>query len=136
VGLSNLRALLPEPKRSAPARPGSESSCCDLQLFQQVLGEARATVESWGGQLVFVYLPGWERFGVRRVERWSAPVRAREQVLSLMRGMGVPVIDVTAAFRTHADPTSFFYFRGSHYNVGGARLAAETVLQGLGADRP
>jgi hypothetical protein len=99
----------------------------DLALFEQILVAARETTHAWGGQLYFVYLPAWARFG--------HPDRAdphRDQVLMLMNQLGIPVIDIAPIFATHSDPLVFFPSRRSgHYNEAGYQAVAETILRVL-----
>jgi hypothetical protein len=100
----------------------------NLDVFSQVLREAHSVVAAWGGQLVFVYLPGWEHYttAVSRGEQHH------DDVLAAVRRLGIRTIDVSAAFDRHADPVSLFPFRQPiHYNETGHRLVAEFVLAAI-----
>jgi hypothetical protein len=99
----------------------------ELDLFAQILFEARESISTWGGKLYFIYLPDWHRY--------AHPQRAekhRESVLQLAHTIGLEVIDIHHAFKAHNDPLALFPFRiYSHYNEEGHRLVAEAVLRAL-----
>jgi hypothetical protein len=101
-----------------------------LDLLAELLREAKATVDSWGGRLYLVYLPERERYvepRTARLDEWK-----RERVLSVARSRGVEIIDVHPAFQSTDDPLELFPFRRrGHYNEKGHRLVAETVLQSI-----
>ncbi len=97
-------------------------------LLSDTLEQARMAVSSWGGALYFVYLPSWDRYrnGPKAAER------EHTKVLSLVKALRIPVIDVQPAFQAQTDPLSLFPFRRSgHYNEQGNRVVAETILGSL-----
>jgi len=95
--------------------------------FEDVLRRAHTLVESWGGSLLFVYLPAWERFA----RPWE-PAAKRHRVLEAARSAGMQTLDLTLAFESHGDPLSFFPFqRWGHYNEAGHRLVADTLVDAL-----
>jgi len=99
----------------------------DMALFKSILMQAKSTVESWGGSLYFVYFPQWERYAS------SKPLKVnRKQVLEIVTGLQIPLIDLHSTLRSHTDPLSLFPFRlFGHYNADGNRLVAEAVLKQL-----
>ncbi len=100
----------------------------NLEVFREVLQRAQTQVAGWDGQLYFVYLPEWTRYTNYR----SLGELKREEVLNLVRGLGLPIIDIDPVFRAHGDPLSLFPFRGlGHYTEAGHRLVAEEVLRSL-----
>jgi hypothetical protein len=103
----------------------------NMELFRDVLRQARTRVERWGGQLVFVYLPDWDRYAGTTTPKAAK----RGEVIDTARSLGIPVIDtVDSAFLAHGDPLSLFPFRRpGHYNVAGHRVTAEAVLEALPA---
>jgi hypothetical protein len=114
--------------------PEAEAMLSDLhgptmELFREILGEAKNVSERWGGTLYFVYLPGWSHY----VNRTSVLEEKREDVLAMARELKIPVIDIHEAFQKHKDPLSLFPFRASgHYNEEGHRLVAQEVLAKIG----
>ena len=107
----------------------SAATEAELELFQTVLSQAKATVAGWGGKLYFVYLPAWQRYGNLQAAGKSA-VKYHDRVLSLVKKLGIPIIDVHPAFQAQNDPLSLFSFRRfGHYNAQGHRVVAEEVLR-------
>jgi hypothetical protein len=107
----------------------SEMGTFDAPLFRQILEVAKEAVETRGGRLVFVYLPGYPARAGDPGEELVEPPH-RRQVLTIAREVGLPVIDVWEAFRAQPDPVSLFPFRlPGHYTPEGYTLAAETILQ-------
>ncbi len=97
-------------------------------LLSDTLEQARTAASSWGGALYFVYLPSWDRYrnGPRVAER------EHTRVLSIVKALHIPVIDVQPAFQAQTDPLSLFPFRRSgHYTEQGNRVVAETILGSL-----
>jgi hypothetical protein len=98
----------------------------DLALLRDVLLSARDETRAWGGELVFVYLPAWERFDGRR------PNPHRTEILGLAEDLELPVVDLQEAFASHPDPLSLFPFRlRGHYTQEGYDLIAEAILRGV-----
>lgn len=99
----------------------------DLELFRQAVLTARDTVEFWGGDFYFVYLPAWGRF-----DNDSEADFYREEVLQMINDLEILTIDIYPIFKAHPDPLSLFPFREhNHYTAEGYQLVAETVLQFL-----
>jgi hypothetical protein len=105
--------------------------CCDLDAFDTILGEANRVVESWGGQLHFVYLPAALRYQRPMSRVLDDAMRARRRVFRTVRRHGIPIVDVNQAFNAAGDPARFFFGFRSHYNAEGYRVAAEAVVRYL-----
>jgi hypothetical protein len=105
--------------------------CCDLETFEAVLNEAKRNVESWGGRLHFVYLPAAPRYHRPMSAVLDETLRARARVLRIAHRVGLPVVDVHAAFQEEGNPGSFFVDARSHYNATGYEVAAEAVVKHL-----
>ena len=99
-----------------------------LDLYTRILQEATASVRAAGGQLLFLYLPEFGRYG----GRMSRGARAREAILTMVDAADVDLIDLDPEFRTTGDPESLFPFRlDGHYNEEGNRIVAEVVARAL-----
>jgi hypothetical protein len=106
---------------------GAPSSKEDLELFRSVLEESLRTVSSWGGEMYFVYLPTWERYRLPDLAS-----KDRENVLEIVNGMAISIVDIHLPFSRHPDPLSLFPSRRyAHYNSAGHRLVAEEVMMHL-----
>jgi hypothetical protein len=104
----------------------------EYALFGAVLERARTTVRAWGGTLRFVYLPaGTPRWHVTRAAEAAVTAESRARTLSLVRALGIPIIDVQAAFAARSDLGSLLACPECHYTVAGYRVAADAILAGL-----
>lgn len=109
-------------------RPRPASTRENLDLFEKVLSEAKTTVSGWGGTLVFIYLPQYERYTNPELVN-----KDRDRVLRIVRELNLPLIDLHHTFEAQADPLNLFPFRrNGHYNENGHRVVAEEVLKFLG----
>jgi len=107
----------------------------DMNLFRDILSKAKARVSAWGGNLQFVYLPSWSRFAEESPV--EVGVKSRMRILTILRTLGIPLIDICPAFSGHGDPLSLFPFRRpGHYNDDGHRVVAETVLSYISRPQP
>ncbi|HUF70631.1 MAG TPA: hypothetical protein VMM79_18425 [Longimicrobiales bacterium] len=105
------------------------SLCCDIELFETILGHARETVEGWGGQLTFVYVPSGARYYMTIAALTHEPeLRARGRILSAVRRVGLPVIDLHAILQETGDPRGHYYHNRSHFNPAGYGVAASAIL--------
>ena len=97
----------------------------DLDLFGRILMQAQALVQSWHGMFYFVYLPERARYTSLEIAN-----KDRDRVLTLVRTIGMPIIDIHPVFQAYRDPLALFPFRRKvHYNEEGHRLVAEEVLR-------
>jgi hypothetical protein len=102
-----------------------------LGLFRESLVQAQRVTSSWGGRLYFVYLPSWHRF--RNGPRVAK--RERSTIFTLVSELGVPIIDVSDAFKAEKDPLTLFAFRRfGHYDEKGHAVVADAVLPFLASD--
>ena len=98
-----------------------------MDLLDRALREAKATVDTWGGRLYFVYLP--ERDSC--IDSCRA-VGDRAQIMTMVRRSGISLIDLHYAFRAQSDPLALFPFRRlGHYNEKGHRLVGDEVLKSI-----
>lgn len=104
----------------------------DLKLFGRVLEKSRRLVESWGGRLYFVFLPGSERYFVSARDN-DIREYLRRKVLETVAGLKIPLIDVDRAFTGQPDPRALFQYPGSHFNIQGYKVTAEAVKKALSA---
>jgi hypothetical protein len=99
----------------------------EMDRFRSVLGEAASTVRGWGGQLYFVYLPEYARYGLPEFAN-----KNRDRVIRLVTELNLPLIDLHQVFAKLPDPVGLFPFRRwNHYNTEGHRLVGEEVLRVL-----
>lgn len=119
--------------RSTRTYFSSEVTEEEVKKFQDVLVEAASTVRGWGGQLYFIYLPEYARYGQPEFAN-----KNRDRVLRLVSDLQLPLIDLHQVFAMLPDPVGQFPFRRwNHYNTEGHRLVGKEVLRVLsGTDVP
>jgi hypothetical protein len=107
-----------------------------LELFKSTLRIAKERTESWGGELVFMYLPDWYTYGAP-YDTYGIKVDKnfllRQDVLKIAKEMGVLVLDVQSeVFDKQADPLALFNWRTyGHYNSNGYDLVAKKLSEFL-----
>lgn len=138
IKLNNIRTRLglvqgtgvEDPSKPDPAlvEHQPQSMRDDINLFYQILSEARKSVSQWGGNLYFVFLPAWQRYAPRQ-----AVHPGRDQILLAANKAGLPVIDLHHSFVAQKDPLALFPPAPleSHYNKDGHRLVAEEVRRSV-----
>jgi len=100
----------------------------NMDLFHEILSQAKSRVSAWGGTLYFVYLPGFARYD----NYYDMASEQRSRVINLLRILDIPLIDIDPAFGAQKDPLSLFPFREpGHYNEKGHQLVAEEVLKAI-----
>ncbi|MEC9292744.1 MAG: hypothetical protein VYC65_00485 [Chloroflexota bacterium] len=110
-------------KRSVPIPP--------FDHFERVFSDLRDVVSNQGGELVFVYLPSHS--GITEVPgacgSESGCSKVKQEVLSVITGLSINVIDIDAVFRTYEDPLSFFPFRLlGHYTPEGYEVVTREIV--------
>ncbi len=99
----------------------------DGPLLDSVLTRARDDVAGWGGELVLVYLPSWQR-----IMEPDLATPHKEKILTLVRDLGIVAIDPTGVFQDHPDPAALFPFGlDGHYSPAGFRLLVREIEAGL-----
>jgi hypothetical protein len=104
-------------------------------LFKDILTEAKARVNAWGGQLFFVYMPSIDRY-LNESNRCSnyAFSKHKTVILSIAKDLEIPVIDIHESLTSHQDLYSLFPFRlnfRAHFNSEGYRLVAKRLITKL-----
>lgn len=104
--------------------------------FLRILEEAQASVSSWDGELVVVYLPAWSRYHGGR----EAGPGFAEEVVAGVEEAGIAILDLRDDFSNVPDPSRLFQLGDrthSHYsNLGYCIVAARLdgfLQQGLGS---
>ena len=94
-----------------------------LPKYRRVLSLAKDITGSWGGKLIFVFLPNGGRY-----ERPDAPHwRLKEDMLEIVNELGIPIIDSDLVIGD-GDHRRYFPANGGHYNGEGYRVISEQVI--------
>jgi hypothetical protein len=98
-----------------------------LPQYEDILRRMRALTQSWGGDLVVLYVSRAERF--RGALPHEFAFRANERhVADAARRAGVDVINMASEFKRRGDPRAFYASDG-HFSEKGAALAAELIAK-------
>ncbi|MGH7453744.1 MAG: hypothetical protein ACRENG_20510, partial [bacterium] len=126
IKLEAIRARL---SRVMAQSPRPDHSPYPDSMFSAILAKAQEKTSSWAGKLCFVYLPEYYRYtGQVNHDHFHQ----RREVLSIIRGLDVPIIDIHEISSTQPEPLSFFPYRVyGHYTAPGYRLVAEAIFSYL-----
>ncbi len=96
----------------------------ELTFLKNILFLAQKKVGSWGGKLIFVYLPELRNFTEKDFERSDY-----KDVLNILYELKIPYIDILEIFKSYSDTASFFPFKVSvHYTPQGYKIVSDNVL--------
>ena len=110
-----------------------DTSVRAIPKFERLVVDMTQTVDSWGGDLYFIYLPTWERYSGTTdgcgEDRFLASSKQYGEVLDILRSHDTEIIDIVRVFNSHPDALALWPFReNGHYNAVGNQLVAETVI--------
>lgn len=103
----------------------------DYELLSRVLGEAKKSVNGWGGSLTLVYLPEQHRTdsdAPQPIGRRHDQEDIRAHTLAIAKGLGIPVLDVGEHFTRDSDTKALWWRPRTHLSPYGNRRLAEAVL--------
>lgn len=104
-----------------------EEAIAYIPRLKQILAMTQESANAWGGRILFVYLP--------RKERWEQgenfnEVTFRPEVLDMVRGLGIEILDIKALLDQFDQPDLKFYMpTDAHFDVKGYNLVAEETVK-------
>ena len=101
----------------------------NISLFENILRKAKNRVNEWGGELFFVYLPSGRRYEIKADNSYLD----RGRVLSIVKQMDIPIIDIHKTFTNQSDIHMLFNYGVlfGHYNPKGYKLIAKEIISRL-----
>ncbi len=138
VRLVHLRALAEAAsRRRLMATIGWDQQITEdeFSLFQKILPVAEQRAKQSGAEFYFVYLPDQTRYSQKMAD--SRVWRHRGRILSIVKSLRIPCLDLSEEFARHPDPLSLYISRSfySHYNAAGNEFVARACLKFLEAER-
>jgi len=133
VKLTGVRVLLKKSLKQLTSKKKQQFEA-DLALFKQVLTQAEKEVASWGGQMVFVYLPDWVRFKYPNShrERSHRLTTYRTEILAIAKELGMPTVDIAEKMSLSPEPTQYYpYGLKGHYTEEGYAVVVEQIIETL-----
>jgi hypothetical protein len=104
----------------------------NIKRFHLIMGTAKRLSASWGGQLIFVFLPDFFRYQPVSIIKKLNSEGSKRQILGVARQLGLPVIDIDDVFQAQEDPVAFFPLRMmGHYTPQGYALIASILRQAV-----
>lgn len=101
----------------------------DIPEFRHILRRAKVMVGTWGGSFTLVYVPRVDRFmGALASDAAFEPLHAL--VVDGAKREGVPVVDLSLAFKKQSRPRDLYAADG-HFSSSGAAFAAKIVARHL-----
>ena len=95
----------------------------EIENYERVLRAAKLEVESWGGELVFVYLPD----GGSYHERKSIVYETRDPMLKVVGELNIEVLDGDEVIGV-GDYKKYFPPNGGHYNALGYKMIGQQMI--------
>ena len=98
--------------------------------FAKILLQAKKDVNSWGGEIYFVYLPEFRRYKYN-VNHNS--YNKKQEVIDLVKKLDIQVIDIhKEVFLKYKYPLELFPFeRHNHYNAKGYKLVTKGIISSI-----
>ncbi len=102
----------------------------DVSDLTRVLERAHEITRSWGGALVFVYVPQWDRYTGGDTVNPN-----RDDVIRVVQELGIPLIDLHSHFVTLERPADLYAYpdRNGHFNERGYLAVGEFLARRLEA---
>lgn len=98
----------------------------DLRTFKKIMLKAKERSEDINSKLIFVYLPERQRY---QRKNWDDEnLFKRGDVLSLVKSLSIPIIDLHEVYRKQNNPSSFFEL---HQNEKGYKLSSNYIFEYL-----
>jgi hypothetical protein len=94
-----------------------------LPKYRSVLSLAKDITGSWGGKLIFVFLPNGNRYERPNAPHW----RLKEDMFEIVNELGIPIIDSDSVIGD-GNHRRHFPANGGHYNGEGYRVVSEQVI--------
>jgi hypothetical protein len=126
------------PKRAAPELDDAvgaripDQRLSDLEI---TLARAKEVAATWGGTLIFAYLPASERYRFPALPAVAELAKDQAEVVQIAASLGLPVIDLHAALSAAPDPAQLYPAATwpVHLNVEGYRVIAAAIARELQA---
>jgi len=100
----------------------------EIDIFREILLKAKNIANTWGAEIVFVYMPSGNRF----LDKLNSPGSLKKIVVEMVSSTGIRVIDLVPAFNALTDPMGAFPFRrGGHYNSTGYAISGAYLFKNL-----
>ncbi len=98
-------------------------------IFEKILLAAKSKVSSWGGRLIFVYLPSYSRYAKKNINHDL--YLDKELLLTRVAALSIKTIDMhSEVFIKQDDPLIYFPFRANgHYNKDGYFSVAKRISE-------
>jgi hypothetical protein len=103
----------------------------NLRLFRTIAQKLKERVRSWGGALVFVYLPSPSRYD-RLSRPWTVSpslLSTRDDVLAIINELEIPSLDLDPVLRRGVP--SYYVHGIGHLSTDGYRAAGDAILEFL-----
>jgi len=111
-------------------KPRSKYMRYDLELFANISKKIKIISDKNNIELVFVYLPQFARYSYKQNNKET--FKNYRDVINIIENLGIKIIDIKAVFDKYDDPKNFFPLNiGGHYNVKGANIIANEVLNNI-----
>ncbi len=100
------------------------------EILGRILGRVLEMVNTWDGELFFLYLPEYSRYS--KAHRLSDGAKQYDSIVSLIDSLEITFIDGKMLFDQYDDPMSLFPFRiEGHYTYNANKLIADIIVKSI-----
>jgi len=96
-------------------------------MLERVLERARDDVAAWGGTLLLVYMPAFERYDAHVGE----VIEGRSELIEFAPGARIPLLDLHEVFLATGDPRGLWASPRGHLSPEGYRIAADAIRRAI-----
>jgi len=102
--------------------------------FEKIIIQAKKEVNTWNGEMIFVYLPDWYRYKLKKTE--SDNFHKKNDVIKIVKKHDIKTINIEELFSSFSDPLDFYAFKSkhSHYNEAGYNLISKKIHHYINSD--
>ena len=103
----------------------------NFKLFEKIIVLTKTSLDEWGGELIFIYLPELARYKKNFVNHDL--YKEKKNILNIIRKNNIKIIDIHEEFFSNQkDPLSFFPLRSyGHYNLNGYERISKIIYNYL-----
>ena len=108
-----------------------------IPIFRKIVLSTKNRIGKWGGKMLFVYLPSQYQFMSEIRNPGRIDYQFKDEVLSIVKNLGIDILDITPVFRKYDDPyDTLWWSSNSHYNDKGNAIVSDEIAKYIDKTMP